>query len=415
MKTVSKVACVEHSHDPGKRSRLGVARVLLQALVTWVSLSCLESLVHAQADAPSLQASVTQGEAASPLRARPPAGPVQLPTSAGQYWQEYDLRPYTKEVNQIDRPHQAIIDWVLRETGTDAWFTEPFGFVNADRDTLRVYHTQQMHEMVKRVHENFVNGTTLPQLYGIKLIAISSPNWRTRAHGLMRSVKAQSPGVTAYLVSKENNALLLSMLRGRSDFRELAAVDLVVHNGQSQVLEQQRGRNFVENQQASGNAFPPYMPVTGEIKEGYRIQLSPLLSIDHKTVDLVLKCDIDQVEKLTNVNLELPTQFGQMFNTQIQVPQMACWRLHERFRWPSDQVLLLSCGVVAAPQGAPSNTLLGQGGTILGLDRIVPGLSGERADAVMVIEYKGDASGRMASSPSAGPSMSTSPLSRGRY
>lgn len=384
---------------------------------------CSAANSFAQTESPSLLQQPAQqqpnqtatGDSASPLRSRPQGGPVNLPSNSGQYWQEYDLRPYTKELNQIDRPHQAIVDWVLRETGTDAWFTEPFGFINADRDTLRVYHTQQMHEIVKKVHENFVNGTFVPQLYGLRMVSISNPNWRTRAHTLMRSVKAQSPGVNAYLVSKENNALLLAMLRGRSDFRELASVDIVVHNGQSQVLEQLRGRNFVENQQPAANAFPPYMPVTGEIKEGFRLQLSPMLSIDHKTVDLVLKCDIDQVEKLTNVNLELPTATGQQFNTQIQVPQLVSWRLHERFRWPADQVLVLSCGVVAAPQGAPDNTLLGQGGSVLGLDRLVPGMNTGRADALMIIEYKGDASSRVANAPASGSSAPVSPLSRGRY
>ncbi len=410
---------------------------LAKALLLMTAMASLQSLLCAQTDAPSLQqnqsgfspanqaggngpsSTFSNSDAAtsSSLRARQQnSGPVQLPNSAGQFWQEYDLRPYTKELNQIDRPHQAIVDWVLRDTGTDAWFTEPFGFINADRDTLRVYHTEQMHQIVKKVHENFVNGTTVPQLYGLRLVAIGNPNWRTRAHSLMRSVKAQSPGVNAYLASKENNALLLSLLRGRSDFRELAAVDVVVHNGQAQILEQTRGRNFVENQQSSPNTFPPYVPITGEIKEGYKLQISPLLSIDHKTVDLVIKCDIDQVEKLTNVNLELPTPVGQPFNTQIQVPQMVSWRLHERFRWPADQVLILSCGVVAAPQGTPDNTLLGAGGSILGLNRIVPGLNGDRADALMIIEYRGDANSRMASSPGLpaanGPA---NPISRGRY
>jgi hypothetical protein len=315
----------------------------------------------------------------------------------------------------VDRPQQAIVDWILRETGTDAWFTEPFGFVNADRDTLRVYHNQQMHEIVRGIHERFVNGTTAPQLYGLRLLAVASPNWRTRAHALMRSVQAQSPGVQAYLVSKENSAMLLAMLRGRTDFRELSSVDMVVHNGQAQVLEQIRGRNFVESFREVPGTWPPYMPTTGEIKEGYRLQLSPLLSVDKQTVDLVIKCNIDQVEKLKNVNLDLPLPGGQIYTGQINVPQVASWRLHERFRWPADQVLVLSCGVVAAPQGTPDASLLGQGTNLLGLDRLLsPG--GDRADALLVIEYRGDATGRVpASGGTATAAAPSSPLSRGRY
>ena len=274
-----------------------------------------------------------------------------LPNEDGQVLKTYDLSPYTRALSKIDRPQQAIVDWVLRETGTDVWFTSPFGFINADRQTLRVYHTPEMHRTVNAIYEKFVNGATEPQLYSIKILAVGNPNWRTRAQALMRSVQAQSPGVHAYLLSKENSAILMALLRGRTDFQELSSVDMVVHNGQSQVLEQLRGRNFVADYQLVQNAWPPYMPTTGEIKEGYRLQLSPLLSVDNATVDLLVKCNIDQVERLNNVNLDLPLSNGQTFTSQINVPQVASWRLHERFQWPSDQVLLLSCGVVAAPQG----------------------------------------------------------------
>ncbi len=359
--------------------------------------------------------------AASSLQARRAGGPPKLPSDSGQYYEEYDIKPYTKELNTTDRPQQAIIDWVLRETGTDAWFTEPFGFVSADRNTLRVYHNEQMHQLVRNIHEKFVNGTTAPQLYGVRLMSVGNPNWRTRAHVLMRSVQAQSPGVSAYLISKENNAMLLAMLRGRTDFKELSSVDVVVQNGQSQVLEQLRGRNYVSDYKPIENSWPPYMPVTGEIKEGYRLQVSPLLSVDKQTVDLVVKCNIDQVERLANVNLEMPLTTGQVYSGQVNVPQVASWRLHERFRWPADQVLLLSCGVVAAPQGAPNGSLFGQGTSLIGLDRILPG-GGDRADALFLVEYRGDAAGRVGTAPAGtnptqlnSAQQNLNPLSRGRY
>lgn len=348
--------------------------------------------------------------------ARTGSGTVpNLPSSAGQYFKTYDLSPYTKELADVNQPQQAIIDWILRETGTDVWFADPFGFLNADRQTLRVYHNDQMQEVVSAIHERFVNGTTEPQLYGLRLLAVGNPNWRTRAQYLLRSVPAQSPGVNAYLLSKENSAMLMALLRGRTDFKELNSVDVVVHNGQSQVLEQVRGQNFISDYQPAQGVWPPYMPTTGELKEGYRLQLSPLLTVDKQTVDLVIKCHIDQIERLADVNLELPLSNGQTFTGQINVPQVASWRLHERFRWPADQVLLLSCGVVAAPQGNTNTTLLGSGSGFLGLDRILAG-TGARADALLLIEYRGDASGRVTT---AGTGIKTaqplSPLSRGRY
>jgi hypothetical protein len=111
----------------------------------------------------------------------------------------------------------------------------------------------------------------------------------------------------------------------------------------------------------------------------------------------------------------MPLQNVQVFNGKINVPQVASWRLHERFRWPAGEVLLLSCGVVAAPMGTSNTSLLGQGTSLLGLDRMLSP-TGDRADALLAIEYRGDATGRV---PAAGApnnvAQPLNPLSRGRY
>ncbi len=405
-------------------SQVALAGRILQWRRGWIALAWLcvvafPRTAWAQPGIPSLETVVSGGDGrtgASPPVASSAGAPSGLPNQSGQVWRSYDIRPYTKELKNIDRPHQAIVDWVLRETGTDVWFSEPFGILNADRETLRVYHNQQMQDIVASIHERFVNGTTAPQRYGLRIVTIGNPNWRTRAMALMRSVQAKSPGVQAFLLSKENYAVLMSMLRGRVDYHELSSVDIVLHNGQPQVLEQTRGRNYVSDFKPVAGAWPPYMPSTGEIKEGYQLQISPLLSLDESEVDLVVKCNIDQVERLVNVNLDLPLSNGQVYTGQVNVPQVVSWRLHERFRWPSDQVLLLSCGVVAAPDGTNNSSLLGVGGNVLGLGRILP--NSNRADALLMIEYRGDASDGVPSNPAAGQTNLASPLnplSRGRY
>ncbi len=341
----------------------------------------------------------------------------QLPKDDGQYWVEYDLKPYTRNLTKVEQPQQAIIDWILRETGTDVWFSQPMGVLNADRDTLRVYHNQAMQKTVSEIYERFVNGSTDPQVFGMRLITINNPNWRTRAAGWMKSVQVQSPGVHAWLLSKENTALLLAMLRGRSDYREVQAGDITINNGQTQTLEQLRSRNYVREYRRTEQGWPPYVPDSAEIQEGYRLQMSPLLSIDHRMVDVALKCNIDQVERLNSVNIELPLPTGQIQPAQIQVPQVVSWRLHERFRWSSDQVLLLSCGVIAAPSGAVNNTLLGQGAGAIGLSRIIPPTAGgDRADALLILEYKGDNSTQLTpTQPPMVEQAQRASVSRGRY
>jgi hypothetical protein len=284
------------------------------------------------------------------------------------------------------------VDWVLRETGSDIWFTDPFGFMNARRDALVVHHTPEMHAVVQSVVDRFTAGSKDPQILNLKILTVGSPNWRSRANPLIQHVNVQSPGVQAWLVTKENIAMLQNLLRSRGDVRELQAVDLVLHNGQSEAIGSTRDRNYVRSIRPSIAGWPPYEPETGQAPEGFQLEVSPLLSIDGKTVDVALRCSIDQLEKLVPVDMDLPLPNGQNHRMRIEVPQVVSWRLHERFRWPADQVLLLSCGVVGSPDRSPNPT------SLLNLDRLVGGATG-RADALLVLEWKGKAADGMVSAP----------------
>ncbi len=298
------------------------------------------------------------------------------------------------------------------------------GILNADRSTLRVYHHADMQKKVAQVYEKFVNGLTDPQVFGLRLITVGNPSWRTKSTSLMRSAPVETAGVQAWLMPKENAAIFMAQLRTRTDVREMQAVDIPLVNGQSQSLEQLRSRNYLkEYQPNTASTWPPYTPVSDEIQEGYKIQLSPLMSLDGRSVDLMLKCDIDQVERLNNVSIELYNPLSQPQTVQVEVPQVVSWRLHERFRWPSDQVLLLSCGVVAAPVGQVNNTLLsGNPPALFGLNKILPAPSGQRTDALLLVEYRGPASTQL-NQPSVPPSAPATPatnsasanVSRGRY
>jgi hypothetical protein len=240
-------------------------------------------------------------------------------------------------------------------------------------------------------------------------MTVGSPNWRSRAHMMMQHVNVDSPGVQAWLLTKENAALVLNMLRQRSDTRQVQDLNLVTHNGQTEKLASTRGRNYVRNVRPAPTGWPPYEPETGEVQEGYRLSISPLLSTDGKILDCMIKAEIDQVDKLNAVELELPLPNNQVHRARIDVPQVVSWRLHERFRWPSDMVLLLSCGVVASPERAPSAV------PMLNMN-VFTGTTAGRADALMFIQFRGRAADNLtttsaatqAAAPPSGPT-------RGRY
>ncbi|MFG0262308.1 MAG: hypothetical protein ACF788_07950, partial [Novipirellula sp. JB048] len=219
-----------------------------------------------------------------------------------------------------------------------------------------------------------------------------------------------SAGVQAWLLSKENAAIVLNLLRQRTDTREVQGVDLPIFNGQTERLSQTRGRNYVRNVRESHHGWPPYEPETGEVQEGYRLSLSPLLTTDNRIIDVMIKAEIDQVDKFNPVELELPLRNQQVHRTRIDVPQVVSWRLHERFRWESDKVLLLSCGVVASPERSG-------GSSIMNFDFVTGNTSG-RADALMFVEFRGRASENLSTNPIAPRTATAIPFDaphRGRY
>lgn len=300
-----------------------------------------------------------------------------LPNDAGQVWREYDISSYTLRVKGKSKPEQAIIDWILRETGTDVWFGSPLGVLSADGRTLRCYHTPQMQSTVQSVVERFVNASD-SHVLGVRVMTLTSPTWRARAFPLLRPVDVKSPGVEAWLLSRENAAVLVADLKRRGDYRELNAPNLQIHSGQSETIARTTPRQYARSVRPT-SIYPGFEVVTGQLDEGFALNISSLMSLDGKACDVVVKCNIDQLEKLVPIGLDVPVG-GTTQKVQIQVPQFVCWRLHERFRWPSDQVLLLSCGVVANPTGeavTPIPLLGSLGG------------GNSRSDALLMIEHKG--------------------------
>ena len=129
----------------------------------------------------SIAAPVTPAAATAPAPLRPVADPNRkpiarvtngngtLPNDHGQVWREYDISPYTLRVTTTNRPEQAIVDWILRETGYEAWHSEPLAILSADKRTLRVYHTPEMQAVVAEMVDRFVNGQAETHAFGLRV------------------------------------------------------------------------------------------------------------------------------------------------------------------------------------------------------------------------------------------------------
>ncbi|HVU90441.1 MAG TPA: hypothetical protein VHD36_24160 [Pirellulales bacterium] len=281
--------------------------------------------------------------------ARVTEGSGGLPNDAGQVWREYDITPYTVRVTTTNSPEQAIVDWILRDTGYETWHSEPFAFLSANRRSLRVYHTPEMQGRVQDVVDRFVNTEAETSAFSVRVITIAHPDWRIKAKQMLRPVAVQTQGIQAWLVEKEDAALLLAELRKRNDFREHSSPQLLVNNGQSTTVAATRPKTYTRDITLHPNAWPAYEAELGQFDEGFSLELSPLLSLDGQTIDAVIKCHIDQLEKLVPVMMDVPSPVSSHQRVKVEVPQITHCRLHERFRWPTGQILLVGLGVVPTP------------------------------------------------------------------
>ncbi len=310
------------------------------------------------------------------------AGPHTLPNTEGQVWKEYDIRRYTERHAAEDKPEQTIVDWILRETGTEMWFSEPLGLLSANRQKLSVYHTREIQQIVGALVDRFLRVETEAYVFGVRLVTVSNPNWRAKALPKLKPASVQTPGVEAWLLSHEDAAVVLADLRRRTDFREHNSPNLLIQNGDTHIINRTRPVAYLRGVRPFTNGFGGHQMDMGQVEEGFSLKLSPLMTTDARHVDAVIKIDSNQIERLKNISVSAPTPQNPRQMAQVQVPQTSSWRLHERFHWPADEVLVISCGVVSSP--GPER----QPG--VNLPNLLP--RPPRSDALLFVDAKGRAS-----------------------
>jgi len=324
------------------------------------------------------------GAGAAPTHARVTKGSGELPHDQGQVWREYDITPYTSRNTSTNRPEQAIVDWILRETGYETWHSEPVGLLSANHNMLRCYHTPEVQAVVADIVDRFVNTQADAYAFSLRVATVVNPNWRAKAMPMMTPIPVQSPGVQGWLLAKEDAQLLISELSRRTDYREFNSPQQLIANGRSIVLSTMRPRQYVKGAIPTQTQWPGYQPEMGTLEEGFSLEFSPLMSLDLASADAVVKLRLNQIEKMVPVKLDLPTVVAPNQRVEIEVPQMTMANMHERFHWPMEHVLLLSMGVVAAPAPTKDSPLTDTINSALPMFKDPP-----RADALLFIENRG--------------------------
>ena len=268
----------------------------------------------------------------------------QLPADAGQVWKTYDIGAFVRQSGPGSQKH--VVDWVLQETGYASWHGDVVASLSADEASLRCYHMPTMQGKVAEIAARFNQDAAAMHRFSVRVLGIGSPSWRTDARGMLRPIPAATPGVQAWIAPRETAAAVLARLRSRSDCHELPTGPVLAANGLPATLSGGRKQSYVQDIAPRPDVWPGWQMQSSTCDEGLAIDIQPLLSRDRTAVEAVVRCRIDQLERLAQVSLASPVNQQRV---QVEVPQVAAVRVGERFRWPANQTLLIGLGLVPWP------------------------------------------------------------------
>ena len=270
---------------------------------------------------------------------------AQLPADAGQVWQTYDLGPFVQVAGPGSQRH--VVDWVLQETGYEAWHGDTVASLTASDAALRVFHTAEMQARVGDVVKRFTADARAPHRFAVRVLGVGSPGWRAEAGPAMQPITAATPGVQAWILSREAAAMLVGRLKARGDCQELPTGLTLAANGVPTILAGGRTRPYVKDVAIRPDIWPGWQRLGATCGEGFELDVHPLIAGDGMAVEAVIRCRIDQIERMAAVTVTVPTADRQ--RVQIEVPQVSAVRIGERFRWPVTQCLVIGLGLVPWP------------------------------------------------------------------
>jgi hypothetical protein len=275
----------------------------------------------------------------------PAVAVAQLPSDAGQVWRTYDISGFVKQHGPGSQRH--VVDWVLQDTGYASWHGDVVAALSADESQLKCYHTPAIQARVADIAARFTADAAAPHRFMVRVLGVGSPGWRNDARALLDPIAASTPGVQAWIMAREEAAVLLAILRRRGDCQELPTGPVLAGNGLPAVLSGGRKRPYVQDVVPRPDAWPGWQTLGSSCDEGMTLDVQPLLSSDGTVVEAVLRVRIDQIERMAPVSVTVPTADRQ--RVQVEVPQLSAVRVGERFRWPANQVLVVGLGLVPWP------------------------------------------------------------------
>ena len=290
-----------------------------------------------------------------------------LPSEAGQFWMVYDLTPYTNLYPNLPNPEQAIVSWILQDTGKDFWFKEPFGVISADRNKLYVYHTAAVQQYVSNVLDRFMDAEKKNIVFQIQIFLLDTPDWRTKTASMLHPYPVSRQEISGWVLAKADVPAFLQAISKRPDYTELNASRSDVPNTElfGWVLPA-RERTYVRDIQVAASSPQGYVSDVHKIDEGYRFEATPLVSTNGEQAEILFSCSSTVIGQTLPVPLKIPTASAPRQILNAETPQIAHTELTDKVSFPLDQAFLLDLGMIPMPEEASVDKPLSLSGIVSG-------------------------------------------------
>lgn len=313
----------------------------------------------------------------------------KLPDSDGQFWVVYDIAPYTERFPNLVSPQDSIVDWILFDSGESFWRKEPFSVLNASRDRLYVYHSSSVQRYISNVVDRFVDPEKKSAQFSVKVVAIQSPDWRSRFSDLLSPLATTVVGVGADVQSWQTDhsgmAKVFAELEKRSDFILLNSGRDVVPNGETfgWAFASPR-KEFNRDYRTDANSTTGYSVDVSSVDEGFRIEATPLLSTTGNTLELLVRYRSTVVEKTKTFSMRVPTSTSPRQQLNVEKPSIVSCDFSCKISSPRSKRVVVDLGL--APLTPPQKTAE-QNGVL----ESVSGLLSQKSvfyDVIILVEEK---------------------------
>jgi hypothetical protein len=283
----------------------------------------------------------------------------QFQGDAGQSWQVHDISRYTRLAYSAENPapQNAIVEWIIRQTGNNIWHGEKLAVLSASRSKLRVYHEGRVLDQVADMVDRFTKAAADMLSVRVRFVAAADTRWRYAILNRLVPLATGPQGQTVWTAKDEDIAYIRAQLEQYQNVRLLADQTVKVVNGQTVSVKTTAPVDFVSGARREGAVGLGYEPATSQLEEGIVFRMSPLLTHDGDGLDAAIELTTNTVRRLIRTPILTRREVGSG-DLAITVPETTETRLNQTVKnWPLSQALAVAGGITPGILGTKGGWL----------------------------------------------------------